>query len=137
MDSRTVVRQNGMVKVLRTLQVGIESASAARTPLHASALPTPAPEPAYAYAEDDGVDTAQLDMMLAKMDLAPESDYFASSSDETLTPSLMERVEEEYTPYPHIFAIGDAADSFGAINAGHTAYYQVGCRSMLNHSFPT
>ncbi|KZP24001.1 iron uptake cluster protein [Athelia psychrophila] len=73
MDSRTVVRQNGMAKVLRTLQLGIESASEAETPLRA--LET-------------------------------------------------ERVEEEYTPYPHIFAIGDAADSFGDINAGHTARFQ-------------
>ncbi|KIJ58471.1 hypothetical protein HYDPIDRAFT_102602, partial [Hydnomerulius pinastri MD-312] len=31
---------------------------------------------------------------------------------------------EPETPYPHLFAIGDAADAFGAINAGHTAYYQ-------------
>lgn len=29
------------------------------------------------------------------------------------------------TPYPHIFAIGDAADAFGAIAAGHTAFNQV------------
>ena len=29
-----------------------------------------------------------------------------------------------FTPHPHIFAIGDAADSFGAINAGHNAYFQ-------------
>ncbi|TCD67840.1 hypothetical protein EIP91_011902 [Steccherinum ochraceum] len=27
-------------------------------------------------------------------------------------------------PYPHLFAVGDAADAFGAINAGHTAYAQ-------------
>ncbi|KAI0086027.1 hypothetical protein BDY19DRAFT_895578 [Irpex rosettiformis] len=33
--------------------------------------------------------------------------------------------EESFdVPYPHLFAIGDAADAFGAINAGHTAYYQ-------------
>ncbi|KZP24014.1 FAD/NAD(P)-binding domain-containing protein [Athelia psychrophila] len=70
MDSRTVVRQNGMAKVLRTLQLGIDSET--------------------------------------------------------------EKVEE-YTPYPHLFAIGDAADSFGAINAGHTAYYQgeVAARNIL------
>lgn len=29
------------------------------------------------------------------------------------------------TPYPHIFAIGDAADAFGAIPAGHNAFAQV------------
>ena len=36
-------------------------------------------------------------------------------------------------PYPHLFAIGDAADAFGAINAGHTAYYQgeVAARNIL------
>lgn len=28
-------------------------------------------------------------------------------------------------PFPHLFAIGDAADAYGAIKAGHTAYYQV------------
>ncbi|THH32083.1 hypothetical protein EUX98_g2115 [Antrodiella citrinella] len=27
-------------------------------------------------------------------------------------------------PHPHLFAIGDAADTFGAINAGHTAHAQ-------------
>ncbi|KAI0073966.1 FAD/NAD(P)-binding domain-containing protein [Panus rudis PR-1116 ss-1] len=27
-------------------------------------------------------------------------------------------------PYPHIFAIGDAADAFGAIKAGHNAFWQ-------------
>ncbi|KAF8641752.1 hypothetical protein AX16_009829 [Volvariella volvacea WC 439] len=32
--------------------------------------------------------------------------------------------EEAAKPYPHIFAIGDAADAFGAIAAGHTAYRQ-------------
>lgn len=28
------------------------------------------------------------------------------------------------TIYPHIFAVGDAADAFGALQAGHTAYHQ-------------
>ncbi|TFK72298.1 FAD/NAD(P)-binding domain-containing protein [Pluteus cervinus] len=37
-----------------------------------------------------------------------------------------ETAQEETTPYPHIFAIGDSADAFGAIAAGHTAYYQGG-----------
>ncbi|KII89965.1 hypothetical protein PLICRDRAFT_108307 [Plicaturopsis crispa FD-325 SS-3] len=30
----------------------------------------------------------------------------------------------ESTPYPHIFVVGDAADAFGAINAGRTAAQQ-------------
>lgn len=35
--------------------------------------------------------------------------------------------------YPHLFAIGDAADAFGAIKAGHTAYYQgeVAARNVI------
>ncbi|KAI6040174.1 hypothetical protein EDC04DRAFT_3111575 [Pisolithus marmoratus] len=31
---------------------------------------------------------------------------------------------EPTTIYPHIFAVGDAADAFGALHAGHTAYHQ-------------
>lgn len=45
-----------------------------------------------------------------------------------------EEEDPQYTvPYPHIFAIGDAADAFGAINAGHTAYLQgeVAARNIL------
>ncbi|KAF7794141.1 hypothetical protein EIP86_005272 [Pleurotus ostreatoroseus] len=36
-------------------------------------------------------------------------------------------------PYPHLFAIGDAADAYGAINAGHTAYFQgeIAARNIL------
>lgn len=36
-------------------------------------------------------------------------------------------------PYPHLFAIGDAADAFGAVNAGHTAYFQVCLPMMSSH----
>ncbi|KAK0477886.1 hypothetical protein IW261DRAFT_1484350 [Armillaria novae-zelandiae] len=37
------------------------------------------------------------------------------------------------THYPHIFAIGDAADAFGALKAGHNAYFQgeVAARNIL------
>lgn len=33
-------------------------------------------------------------------------------------------VETQKATYPNIFVVGDAADAFGAIKAGHTAYYQ-------------
>ena len=36
-------------------------------------------------------------------------------------------------PYPHLFAIGDAADAFGAVNAGHTAYFQVSLLMLSLH----
>ena len=37
------------------------------------------------------------------------------------------------TPYPHVFVVGDAADAFGAIKAGHTAYWQaeVAARNVI------
>ena len=35
-------------------------------------------------------------------------------------------------PYPNLFAIGDAADAFGAMNAGHTARFQVSCCLFLD-----
>lgn len=41
-----------------------------------------------------------------------------------------EEGEPTWTPYPHVFVIGDAADAFGAIQAGHNAYYQVSGRFL-------
>ncbi|KAL5501244.1 hypothetical protein ACEPAH_9631 [Sanghuangporus vaninii] len=37
------------------------------------------------------------------------------------------------TPFPHIFVVGDCADAFGAIKAGHTAYWQaeVAARNII------
>lgn len=69
----------GMIRVLRTLQVGI---------------PT----------KKDG----DLSDELGKLSLAQATEDVALDA-----------------PYPHIFAVGDAADTFGAINAGHTASFQV------------
>ncbi|TEB26391.1 FAD/NAD(P)-binding domain-containing protein [Coprinellus micaceus] len=34
------------------------------------------------------------------------------------------KTPSEASPYPNIFVVGDSADAFGAIQAGHTAYYQ-------------
>ncbi|KAG6812578.1 hypothetical protein H0H92_002046 [Tricholoma furcatifolium] len=49
--------------------------------------------------------------------------------------SISMPIEEplEATPYPHIFVVGDAADAFSAIPAGHNAYYQgeVAARNIL------
>ncbi|KAF9232991.1 hypothetical protein BU15DRAFT_54458 [Melanogaster broomeanus] len=41
--------------------------------------------------------------------------------------------EPRLSVYPHLFAIGDAANAFGAIKAGHTAYYQgeVAARNVI------
>ncbi|KXN83174.1 Apoptosis-inducing factor 2, partial [Leucoagaricus sp. SymC.cos] len=38
--------------------------------------------------------------------------------------AVRDTLGDETTPYPNIFVIGDSADAFGAIAAGHNAYYQ-------------
>ncbi|GJE90645.1 hypothetical protein PsYK624_067890 [Phanerochaete sordida] len=43
---------------------------------------------------------------------------------ETAAPTGPAPPEDVDIPYPHLFAIGDAADAFGAVKAGHTAHYQ-------------
>ena len=54
-----------------------------------------------------------------------------SVADNAVLTGSTEPVDTEI-PYPHLFAIGDAADAFGAIKAGHTAHYQVS-HSIRHH----
>ncbi|KAJ7932913.1 hypothetical protein B0H13DRAFT_754361 [Mycena leptocephala] len=58
--------------------------------------------------------------------LTPETDEAAPVDDDE--DATLHNDEEEPTPilipYPHIFAIGDAADAFGALPAGHNAWAQ-------------
>ncbi|KIK70490.1 hypothetical protein GYMLUDRAFT_89519 [Collybiopsis luxurians FD-317 M1] len=71
---------------------------------------------------DDGLSHVLRSMQLGILSPGPQ----ASGDSET-------EQEVETTPYPNIFAIGDVADAFGAIPAGHTAYYQgeVAARNIL------
>lgn len=60
----------------------------------------------------------------------------SSASPSEFDPVEDEQVSEpelEQTPFPNIFVVGDAADAFGAINAGHNAYFQaeVAARNVL------
>ncbi|EKM51005.1 uncharacterized protein PHACADRAFT_187619 [Phanerochaete carnosa HHB-10118-sp] len=52
---------------------------------------------------------------------------------ESFAPTSLAVPEEVEVPYPHLFAVGDVADAFGAIKAGHTAHYQaeVAARNIL------
>ncbi|KIY44453.1 hypothetical protein FISHEDRAFT_51579 [Fistulina hepatica ATCC 64428] len=52
--------------------------------------------------------------------LAPDSDVVGPA-------------EPTFSPYPHIFVVGDSADAFGAMKAGHTAWSQAGlaCHNIL------
>lgn len=84
MDPATINESNGLVRVLKTMQVSTSRTSAD-------------------------------DVMIALEKLSVEQ-------------TASEESESESTPYPNIFAIGDAADAFGAIPAGHNAYAQVSSR---------
>ncbi|KAG2002423.1 Fer8 [Coprinopsis cinerea AmutBmut pab1-1] len=68
-------------------------------------------------------------------DLASEVKDKLKVSEESSTPSSESTTSEsKKTPaYPHIFAIGDVADAFGAIAAGHNAYAQgeVAARNII------
>lgn len=75
------------------------------------------------------------------LQLVPIPSEVSSSSDDSLdgVESLLDDLDldvpsqAEATPYGHIFVIGDAADAFGAIKAGHNAYWQaeVASRNIL------
>lgn len=114
MDSNTIDPKSRMVRVSRTMQIlalrekdttfdegnfdGLRSTSPT---LCGTAPPSP-------------VDT------LAELDFASPVPMWSASGMPVIDAS---RVPLTFV-YPHLFAIGDAADAFGAIKAGHTAYYQ-------------
>lgn len=66
--------------------------------------------------------TMQLTTAPSVDGLAVELEQSASLSEKS-SRSTSEKVKDPFT-YRQIFAVGDAADAFGAIAAGHTAYYQ-------------
>ncbi|KAK7002464.1 hypothetical protein R3P38DRAFT_3605595 [Favolaschia claudopus] len=108
------------------------------SPAHDAARPRPPPSPVTpallpACASDN--EEHVLAAALAQIALQNESVSSAVSDEEGVEGEEEEEEEEEEltTPYPHIFAIGDAANAFGAIPAGHNAYYQaeVAARNVL------
>ncbi|KAG6840156.1 hypothetical protein C0991_008561 [Blastosporella zonata] len=69
--------------------------------------------------------TMQLGVLPPSTSTAEIEDSLKKASlSESATPSATTEEPIEETPYPHIFVIGDAADAFGAIAAGHNAFYQ-------------
>ncbi|KAJ7071559.1 hypothetical protein C8F01DRAFT_1111045 [Mycena amicta] len=131
-DESTVDSGTRLAHVLRTMQLGVLP-PAASTLLESQAPPVEVElsEPVMAEPQDDA---ALLEAALAQMTLQNEEAHSptvcsVSSSDSLLQDvddldSPLEQQAEESTPYPHIFVVGDAADAFGAIPAGHNAYYQ-------------
>ncbi|KAJ7187262.1 hypothetical protein C8R46DRAFT_936371 [Mycena filopes] len=110
LDARTVptsVGTSGQARVLRTMQLGVvRDLEAPRTA---------------------GGRSAQLASLSDSSTSASSSPSSPSSLSSPSSPSHSSQEEEHtHTPYPHIFVIGDAADAFGAVPAGHNAYWQAG-----------
>jgi hypothetical protein len=120
MDSHTIDPKSGMVRVSRTMQIltrrekdttfdeGNFDGFRSTSPTLCGTVPQ---SPVDTLVELDSTSPAPM------LSDAPTSGMFMKSV-----------VDPSYDPdtfvYPHLFAIGDAADAFGAIKAGHTAYYQ-------------
>ncbi|KAG7085379.1 hypothetical protein E1B28_002943 [Marasmius oreades] len=147
MDDSTINPSNNLAYVLRTMQLGALSASKVSSPKVASSSPTPPPATAAGAAADTPDAPAspaqsqspeeQLKAALEKISLAEkealengeeESDEEVRSGSEDGGSVSSEQGEEKengtWTPYPHMFCVGDSADAFDAIKAGHTAYWQ-------------
>ncbi|KAL4248994.1 FAD/NAD(P)-binding domain superfamily protein [Abortiporus biennis] len=98
----------GMIRVNRYLQVSV-----------------PAPSTTDSKTHD-------IDSQLSQLSLEPSPE--SKEKEEVEGENEVEDDEPKLEAiYPHIFAIGDAADAFGAINAGHNAYFQgeLAAKNML------
>ncbi|KAG2366112.1 hypothetical protein BDR07DRAFT_1607088 [Suillus spraguei] len=142
MDPHTVATDTGLAHVLRTMQLCVP----------------PLSFKAHEFqADDDNVlhwlknFTFGIEGAIGQSELSPSSPSIAhddtpsrtsspriSYSPYSLSPisstdTLVESDPCQKTLYPNIFVVGDAADAFDAIKAGHTAYYQaeVAARNIL------
>jgi hypothetical protein len=107
----------GMVSVKRTMQV---------------AVPAPIPQLETALnKQPSNVDAVAEDLaktqITSETPVSSEADSQAEASSEEVATTGTDELEDDThlsVVYPHWFCVGDAADAFNAINAGHTAYYQ-------------
>ncbi|KAF7319844.1 Glycoside hydrolase family 5 protein [Mycena kentingensis (nom. inval.)] len=131
-DENTVDPETRLAHVLRTMQLGLLPAASEVASPEPVDVPVPAPVPEPTTAEDSA---ALLEAALAQIALQEEEAAAAAAADDFDSDSDAEgfftdesesefSLDTETTPYPHIFVVGDAADAFGAIPAGHNAYYQ-------------
>jgi apoptosis-inducing factor 2 len=109
----------GLVRVTRSLQIGV-----------------PGP--------DKEMDDGDVPPTSPSSDSALHDELTDAAAAAAAPPSAEEEAEDVderaddgrprlHVPYPHLFCIGDAADAFGALKAGHTAYYQaeVAARNVI------
>ena len=136
MAPESVDPQSKLAYVLPTMQLGVIPVDPP-----AEAPTEPEIDLAKLTLADQSTDSVLLAPVSSSSSTSPSS--FSPTSDTTLDPNSeteATEVEEDSefetlpdTPYGHIFAIGDAADAFGAIKAGHTAYWQaeVAARNII------
>lgn len=146
MDPRTIVTDTGLACVLRTMQLFVPPPLKPHKfqadndddndddvlhwlknftfDIEEAAGPLELPPSSPSVADDDISPTTSSPRI-------PNSPYCLSPSSSTDT--LVESDSCQETLYPNIFVVGDAADAFDAIKAGHTSYYQaeVAARNIL------
>ncbi|KAJ7666838.1 hypothetical protein DFH06DRAFT_252174 [Mycena polygramma] len=142
LDPHTVDPSTALARVLRTMQLGVlapppspqsPASNIATPPLESASASLPVQE------QDDAALLAAALEEIALLDADADADESSDPVDEAESPQLQDPAdavddsESTHTPYPHIFVVGDAADAFGAIPAGHNAYYQaeVAARNVL------
>jgi apoptosis-inducing factor 2 len=142
MDPRTVVSESGLVSVLRTMQLYVP-------PTVSHDVEAGTNDVLLHWLQDMSLGIGEEGETESQVQPSPPRTagaYFTStpSSPRTLcspyslsscssTDTLVESESLHETLYPNIFVVGDAADAFDAIKAGHTAYYQaeVAARNIL------
>ena len=99
--------------VLPTMQLGIRPSGKSVNPEDIPLPLSPPMPPSGLFSEGDANDDFDLSDTDDNNDV--QSEIGDIPTDEPLP----------LTPYPKLFVIGDAADAFGAIKAGHMVYWQV------------
>jgi hypothetical protein len=137
MDPTTVNPHDSMAHILRTMQLGVvqqQREPQENTHLEGSGSATSIPSGLATPPSTSADVKVDMEFLLSALDQITIEDPATLEMDEILGDEPLGSSEEfnlesdggEETPYPHIFVIGDAADAFSALKAGHNAYYQVG-----------
>lgn len=107
-----------LVYVLPTLQISSGPVSI-----------SPPPSPSQSFDQDSSLSSSETDEALVEKKLGEllleDEQATASSSSSSDDVEEVATEPDVFSPYPNIFVVGDAADAFGAIKAGHNAYFQV------------
>lgn len=125
MDPSCINPHDGLAHVLHTMQLGVLPPLRSRSTFSSESVTPCTPSSSLsesASASNSLSPEQELEEALAQVALAGDVDYQDSDLESELDSESEDRTET--TPYPNIFVVGDVADAFGAIPAGHTAYYQ-------------